>query len=212
MLVNNDNLLNELLLFNQQNKLDQNGFDNLIDEYNTVGIQDNLVDSTKKTECKYEKVFRDGFNDDLKLLNKCANVRKPALYFYKEQSINSKNERQIILPLVTQQLQKVENKSTLNNDPIHLKTTKQGLNKTKIIQNDIGDCASKTLSNFDDLKLNSLTSIGDKINSSKSIGLQFSKSKTIKRKKRSRNYLTTVLGAKHSENIYKYPTVDSNCL
>jgi hypothetical protein len=83
------------------------------------------------------------------------------------------------------------------------------LNKSKGIQNDIGDCALKTISNFNDLKLNSKTSIGDKINSSKSIGLQFSKSKTIKRKKKSRNYLATVLDTKNSENIYT--TIDSEC-
>ena len=59
------------------------------------------------------------------------------------------------------------------------------------------------------MKLNSKTSIGDKINSSKSIGLQFSKSKTIKRKKKSRNYLATVLDTKNSENIYT--TIDSEC-
>jgi hypothetical protein len=75
------------------------------------------------------------------------------------------------------------------------------LNKSKGIQNDIGDCALKTISNFNDLKLNSKKSIGDKINSSKS--------KTIKRKKKSRNYLATVLDTKNSENIYT--TIDSEC-
>lgn len=232
VLINNDNIVGELLAFNQHNEEGFEKIEELINEYNnkiseeSSKTKSNIISEIQlKNKCKYEREFRDGFNDDLILLNKCANVKKPALYFYKG-SQPKKNEKQIGLSLVNQQITKQEisrkckNLRTLKTDQVNSMIGKLATNQETIqeslnskIQNEIGDCA-KIATNFNELKVPSINCVGDKasnIISSKSIGLQHSKSKTVKRKKKSKNYLSSALDTKHSENIYKYPIINTNC-
>jgi hypothetical protein len=88
VLVNTDNIVDKIL-FEHQNDFSKEL--EKVDEFNDCPKDEPIV--AKKGECQYEKVFRDGYDDDLELLNKCAFIKKPTLYFYK--GPNNKNEKQI---------------------------------------------------------------------------------------------------------------------
>ena len=225
VLVNTDNnIVSELLMFHQQNNLDKEieKIESLIDKYDTNVKNDYAT--PRKTECKYEQVFREGFNDDLELLNNCAKVKKPILYFYKESNTN-KIEKQValdtnILNDKFKQIPETEKKTKSTRNSENLKKVKK-LDHTKAIetinytskyknnkhnQNETGDWTKLESNEFE---LPMITTIGDVapknslVTSSKSKGLEYSKSKTLKRK--SRKYLAAILDKNDKDNIYNYP-------
>lgn len=113
VLINNGNLINEFLNQYDANEFDENEKSKTIEELKhdnddactRINEESNDRSSDKqmkedlnlyKYSSKYEEELHNGLKDDLELLNKCVEVKKPILFFYKNQQSNNSGKKKYL--------------------------------------------------------------------------------------------------------------------